>query len=247
MPHTNRKKKNGSGENANADVAMNGAEKTKKIVQPMKRKQVEGGDGWTHVVGGGKKAGGGEAWTHAGDFVKDGVAYIERTVEEMRGDLEYYTKQWESSEAAKQLKDILKGRSGVKNVVCLGLGSLQSARREGRRSSFTQLAALMMILEEFGELVLKEQMGNTDEILGGIGADKIQCVFQDPQYTETDKEFLISLAGTVVDDPLAFDHIKEHTLVYAIHCYGPVYKTISSGPRPVVLIGTDVDNFSKSL
>ncbi|EDN91071.1 predicted protein [Sclerotinia sclerotiorum 1980 UF-70] len=227
MPHTNRKKKSGAGDTG--DVVMNGAEKTKKIVQPMKRKQVEDGEGWTHVIGGGKKASSGEAWTHAGDFVKDGVAYIERTVEEMRDDLVYYGKQWESSEAAKQLKGVLKGKGAVKNVVCLGLGSLQSARREGRRSSFTQLAALMMILEE----------------LGGIGADKIQCVFQDPQYTETDKEFLISLAGIVVDDPLAFDHIKEDTLVYAIHCYGPVYKTISSGPQPAVLIGTDMDNFSR--
>ncbi|KAI9651268.1 hypothetical protein NHQ30_001306 [Ciborinia camelliae] len=228
MPHTNRKKKSGAGGNGN--IVMNGEEKnTKKIVQPMKRKQVEDGEGWTHVVGGGKKAGGGEAWTHAGDFVRDGVAYIERTVEEMGEDLKFYAKQWESGEAAKQLKEILNGRSGVKSVVCLGLGSLQSATREGRRTSFTQLAALMMILEEFG----------------GIGPDKIQCVFQDPQYTETDKEFLKSLAGIVVDDPLAFDHIKEDSLVYAIHCYGPVYKAIGEGPLPAVIIGTDVNNFRR--
>ncbi|ESZ99414.1 hypothetical protein SBOR_0176 [Sclerotinia borealis F-4128] len=229
MPHTNRKKK--SSTNGNADTRTTGGEEqhAKKIVQPMKRIQVEDTEGWTHVVGGGKKAGGGEGWTHAGDFVRGGVAYIERTVGEMRGDWEFYAKQWEDSEAAIQLREILGGRTGVKSVVCLGLGSLQSARREGRRCSFTQLAALMMILEE----------------LGGTGAHKIQCVFQDPQYTETDKEFLTSLAGVVVDDPVAFDHIKEDSLVYAIHCYGPVYKTMSEGPRPAVLIGTDVDNFGR--
>ncbi|RAL67598.1 hypothetical protein DID88_008351 [Monilinia fructigena] len=213
MPHTNRrKKKNGTAENGG--VSVDGTEKSKKIVQPTKRKQVEDAEGWTHVVGGGKKVGGGETWTHAGDFVRDGVAYLERTVEEMRGDLDFYGKQWEGSEAAKELKGILKGR-------------LRGGRGGG--VVFTQLAALMMILKEFG----------------GIGADKIQCIFQDPQYTETDKEFLTSLAGIVVDDPLAFDYIKEDTLVYAIHCYGPVYKTISEGPRPAALIGTDVNNFGR--
>ncbi|TEY27348.1 hypothetical protein BOTCAL_1120g00020 [Botryotinia calthae] len=206
MPHTNRKKKSGARETGEE------TEKTIKIAQSTKRKQIEDGEGWTHVVGGGKKTGAAETWTHAGDFVNDGVAYIERSMVEMQTDLENYRKQWESSEAAGQLKKILHGRSAVKSVVCLGLGSLQSARSEGRWSSYTQLAALMMIIEELGGMV--------------------------------DKEFLTSLGGKVVDDPLAFDYIKEDTLVYAIHCYGPVYKTISHGPRPAVLIGTDVDNFS---
>ncbi|KAM3065834.1 hypothetical protein ACMFMF_010763 [Clarireedia jacksonii] len=223
MPHTNRKKKSG---NAGADAAEQ--KQRNNIVQPMKRIQVVDGDGWVHVVGGGKKAGEGAAWTHAGDFERDGVAYINRTVEEMREDFEYYRKQWETSEAAKHLKEMLKERQGVKNVVCLGLGSLQSARREGRRSSFTQLAALCMILEELGD-----------------GSEKIQCIHQDPQFTDIDKEFLQSLGGTVVDDPAAFSHVTEDSLVYAIHCYAPVYKTISEGPRPKVVIGTDIDNFGR--
>ncbi|TGO37733.1 hypothetical protein BHYA_0090g00230 [Botrytis hyacinthi] len=240
MPHTNRKKKSGARDTGEE------AEKTKKIAQSTKRKQIEDGEGWTHVVGGGKKTGAAETWTHAGDFVKDGVAYIERSMEEMQADLESYRKQWEGSEAAGQLKKILHGRGKVNSVVCLGLGSLQSARREGRRSSYTQLAALMMIIEEFGELCLESLVGDpkTNNILGGMGEDKMQCIFQDPQNTEGDKDFFTSLGGKVVDDPLAFDYIKEDTLVYAIHCYGPVYKTISQGPRPAVLIGTDVDNFS---
>ncbi|PQE08474.1 Sensitivity To Red Light Reduced-like SRR1 protein [Rutstroemia sp. NJR-2017a BBW] len=215
MPHTNRKKK------TNADTAE------KK--QPTKRIQVVDADGWVHVVGGSKKAGDGAAWTHAGDFERGGVAYINRTVEEMRGDYEYYRKQWESSEAAGELREILKGRERVGNVICLGLGSLQSARREGRRSSFTQLAALGMILEE----------------LAGGEEGKIQCIHQDPQFTDTDKEFLQTLEGTVVDDPAAFGHVTEDSLVYAIHCYAPVYTTISEGPKPKVVIGTDIDNFGR--
>ena len=70
-------------------------------------------------------------------------------------------------------------------------------------------------------------------------------MFQDPQFTDLDKEFLSSLGYTVVDDPLAFEHITESSLVYAIHCYGQVYKSIADGPRPAVVIGTDVENFGK--
>ena len=43
----------------------------------------------------------------------------------------------------------------------------------------------------------------------------------------------------------AFKGVKEGTLVYAIHCYVDVYKAISAGPRPAVLIGTDVGNFGR--
>lgn len=146
MPHTNRKKKSSAAGNGNGDTAVQ-----------TKRKQVEDTEGWTHVVGGGKNTGGGGgARTYEGDFMRGGVAYIERSVEEMKGEMEAYRKQWESSDAAKELKEILQGRNegGVKSIVCLGLGSLQSAIREGRRSSFTQLAAVMMILEELGELVI---------------------------------------------------------------------------------------------
>lgn len=145
MPHTNRKKKSSAAGNGNGDT----------VVQ-TKRKQVEDTEGWTHVVGGGKNTGGGGARSYEGDFMRGGVAYIERSVEEMKGEMEAYRKQWESSDAAKELKEILQGRNegGVKSIVCLGLGSLQSAIREGRRSSFTQLAAVMMILEELGELVI---------------------------------------------------------------------------------------------
>lgn len=43
-----------------------------------------------------------------------------------------------------------KGRSKIDNVIVLGLGSLQSARREGRRASATQLAALQTITNTLG-------------------------------------------------------------------------------------------------
>lgn len=33
--------------------------------------------------------------------------------------------------------------------------------------------------------------------------------------------------------------------MYAIHCYGQVYKSVAEGARPTVMIGTDVDNFGR--
>jgi len=129
-----------------------------------------------------------------------------------------------------RLRELIVGRgegaAKVERVVCLGLGSLMSARREGRRASWTQLVALRVAIEV-------------------LGISASNCIFQDPQFTDTDKEFLTSLGYTVVDDPQAFDSITESALVYAIHCYAPVYKSISERPRPAVLIGTDVDNFGK--
>lgn len=41
-------------------------------------------------------------------------------------------------------------RCKVDNIIVLGLGSLQSARREGRRATLTQLAALETIIKHFG-------------------------------------------------------------------------------------------------
>lgn len=192
-----------------------------------KRRQVEYEDGWTLIVDSPKKNKEVPISAfHGGDFEINGVSYVERTLEEMKVDFAHWKKAWEESEACKELKEKLEGLEKIANVVVLGLGSLQSSRREGRRASATQLAALQTIVG-----VLKE--GD-----GGI-------VLQDPQYTELDKEFLGSLGYKVVDDPVAFESIGKRSLVYAIHCYGPVYKSINDGRRPRILIGTDVENFGR--
>jgi hypothetical protein len=143
MPHTNRKK---NSQNT----------KSKPHIVHTKRQQIEDSDGWTHVVDAPRRStpAKGKGLLHTGDFEKNGVSYIRRTLEEMRKDFEYYTKQWESNEACNDLKRNLgekEGKMKVENVIVLGLGSLQSARREGRRASFTQLAALRTIVEILGK------------------------------------------------------------------------------------------------
>ncbi|KUJ09497.1 uncharacterized protein LY89DRAFT_657898 [Mollisia scopiformis] len=193
-----------------------------KGIVHTKRREVVYEDGWTLIVDTPKAKTIPKPTFHGGDFEVNGVSYINRTLDEMRADFEHWKKAWEESDACGALREKLEGMK-IENAVVLGLGSLQSSRREGRRASATQLAALQTVL----------------------GALDLPVVLQDPQYTELDKEFLTSLGYKVVDDPGAFAAVGTGSLVYAIHCYGPVYQSFSDGPRPAVLIGTDVENFGR--
>ncbi|EKD16813.1 hypothetical protein MBM_05282 [Drepanopeziza brunnea f. sp. 'multigermtubi' MB_m1] len=199
-----------------------------------KRKEVEGHDGWIHIV---DKPRSNNTSTkiktqllQGGDFEVNGVSYVNRTLVELKEEFEHFKRSWEDRPACKDLKEKMRQMEKIQkieNVVVLGLGSLQSARREGRRASSTQLAALQTIV-------------------GGLeNAFELGLVFQDPQFTAVDNEFLTSLGYKVVDDPDAFQEIGKGSLVYAIHCYGPVYKSVSERPRPAVLIATDVENFKQ--
>lgn len=142
MPHTNRKK--------NPHYT-----KPKPRIVHTKRQEVEDSEGWTHVIDAPRRStpAKGKDWLHAGDFEKNGASYINRKLEDLRKDFEHYTQQWQTNEACTALTKILgeaEGRKKVSNVVVLGLGSLQSARREGRRASYTQLAAVRTMMEILG-------------------------------------------------------------------------------------------------
>ncbi|KAF8852350.1 hypothetical protein BDZ45DRAFT_558288, partial [Acephala macrosclerotiorum] len=196
-----------------------------------KRRQIEDTDGWTHIIDTPKtkRVAPKTPAFHGGDFELNSVSYINRTLEEMKDEFEHFKRAWEERPACESLKGHFKDMGKVDSVVVLGLGSLQASRREGRRASATQLAALHTMLD-----VLQSADENT-----------IPVTIQDPQYTDTDKSFLESLGYKVVEDPEAFKLITTGSLVYAIHCYGPVYKSISEGRRPRVLVGTDIENFGR--
>lgn len=131
-----------------------------------KRQEVLDTDGWTHIVetprhrarAASIKIKENEQF-HSGDFTINGVSYVNRTLEEMKQDQEYYQKQWDETDAAIEVKEKFASKEAgdkdpkvpVDSVVCLGLGSLQGSRREGRRASHTQLAALRTIIAQLGK------------------------------------------------------------------------------------------------
>jgi hypothetical protein len=148
MPHTNRKKK-GS------------APKPEKRIVHTKRQQIEDDDGWTHVIDAPSSRNSRKVDPEklglgvGGDYEINGVWYVNRTTEELARDLEYYTRKWEESEGWETVRRILengrvKGRKKAESVVCLGLGSLVSSRREHRRASWTQFVALRGIMGVLG-------------------------------------------------------------------------------------------------
>ncbi|PMD14308.1 hypothetical protein NA56DRAFT_711127 [Hyaloscypha hepaticicola] len=209
----------------------------KPTVIHTKRREIVDDEGWTHVIDAPNRKAKAETLKatpllHGGDFIVNGVSYITRTLEAVKQEFEHWKKQWKACPACVELKSLLvegaeKGeRRKIRDVVFLGMGSLQNSRREGRRASATQLAALQMIID----------------VLDTKG---MEVVLQDPQFTELDKEFLGGMGYRVVDDPDAFRSITEDSLVYAIHCYVNVYKAISEGPKPALLIGTDIENFGR--
>ena len=210
-------------------------EEKKPTVIHTKRKEIVDKDGWTHVVDAPSRKPQGKvgkkktaSLLHTGDFEVHGVSYVNRTLDEMKTEFEYWKKGWEESSAYLELKKLLdEKKTVVSDVVFLGMGSLQSSRREGRRASGTQLAALQTMLQVLGH------------------GKELKATLQDPQFTKLDDEFLTSLGYTVVQDPQAFKATGEKTLVYAVHCYADIYKKISEGPRPAMLVGTDVENFGR--
>ncbi|RDL41675.1 uncharacterized protein BP5553_01654 [Venustampulla echinocandica] len=238
MPHTNRKKKTPAGMKSVTD------QNRKQIIVHTKRKEVLDDEGWTHVVDKPSRQrassvteskDAGKYWSIGADFKVGDAYYINRTIEEIQEEFTHSKKAWEGSPACASLKALLdekmKADSNTKKisrVVALGLGSLQSSRTQSRKTSFTQMAALETILQ----IMAKEET--------------ISMIFQDPVFTDLDKEFLVTLGHQVVEDPAAFDQIDENTLVYAIHCYSDVYQKVSQAPKPAVLVSTDVELFDRT-
>lgn len=225
MPHTNRKKKPNAG-------SIPASETKKPMVIHTKRKEIQDEEGWTHIIDkpsrptATTKNGNG---VDGGDFKIGEVWYVNRTLEELQKEVEYWGKGWGESPASKELKELLeKEEKGKKaeDIVVLGLGSLQLARREGRRASATQLAALQTMID----LLFPAEV-------------KAKVVCQDPGFSALDKEFLTGLGYEVVDDPEAFGKIGEGSLVYALHCYKEVYVKALSGVKPAIFVGTELGMF----
>lgn len=128
--------------------------KTKKNKQAKKavrtkRAIIEDEDGWAHVVGG-RTIKPDASKTKIKKWGFDVVTY---TLEEITAKYESLEDKWEESDACKELIKLVQpyeGKSQVKNVVVMGLGTFQNRMGDFAMSSLTQLAALSTIRKTLG-------------------------------------------------------------------------------------------------
>lgn len=124
----------------------------KKAVR-TKRAIIEDDDGWAHVVGG-RTIKPDASKTKIKKWGFDVVTY---TLEEITAKYESLKDKWEESDACKELikpLELYKGKTKVKNVVVMGLGSFQNEMGDFSRCSLTQLAALTTIRKTLGGLFI---------------------------------------------------------------------------------------------
>jgi len=65
-----------------------------------------------------------------------------------------------------------------------------------------------------------------------------QFIFQDPAFCTTDHRLLNGLGGQVLEDPMAFACIDQHTLVFAKHIPLVVYFNSLLMTSPAVCVST---------
>lgn len=70
---------------------------------------------------------------------------------------------------------------------------------------------------------------------------KIDCFFQDPIFTESDKAFIARLGHQVVESPKGCDMVNPDTLLFAVHLYRPIYAMALKDHLPAVFVGTGWD------
>lgn len=69
----------------------------------------------------------------------------------------------------------------------------------------------------------------------------IPCIFQEPLFTDSDKEFLTGLGHTVVDAPEASSAVSNTSLLFGVHLYEPLYAEALKDSSPAVFVGTGLD------
>lgn len=78
-----------------------------------------------------------------------------------------------------------------------------------------------------------------------VGHD-IPCIFQEPRFTQTDKEFLEKLRAhyAVVESPEAFRYVTCRSFVFGIHLDGHVLvKALNLGRLPALIVSSEFGQY----
>ncbi|KAL9011677.1 MAG: hypothetical protein Q9173_003501 [Seirophora scorigena] len=158
------------------------------------------------------------------------TSYAQRTLQEIENEFELHRQEWERSEAMAALKDtmaIIVKENHFENVICIGLGSLQTASKSGRWSSQLQTAAMLTVMECINA--------------GRDGTDLVRCFSQDPEYSDFDKQVLRSRGIEPVDDPQGFSLMGKNSICCEWSGYKFVTRIVSEGPWPAATITAGIE------
>ncbi|KAK7421644.1 hypothetical protein QQX98_002111 [Neonectria punicea] len=159
--------------------------------------------------------------------------------------------RWEDEEpCSRGLRALVAANTGpgvvISRAINLGVGTFDpvDGAWEAKRSSQVQLIAFLVVVEELGSSApaLLVWYHDADGVIAEkITGSKIDCIFQDPIFTQPDKDFLAGLGHRVVEDPEACDMVNADSLLFGIHLYRPVYAEALEKSLPAIFVGTGWD------
>ncbi|KAK3298718.1 uncharacterized protein B0H64DRAFT_385911 [Chaetomium fimeti] len=140
------------------------------------------------------------------------------------------TEWWEQ---VRQLLDSIltkPGRPAITRAVFLGPGPYEPSNGSSvaRRTAHMQTAAFSYVV---------------DHLKSHNGPD-IQCVVQEPRFTQTDKEFCAKLGLEAVESPNGFSLVNESTLLFGIHMELEIYNRAMAIP-PAIYVGASLEEWEK--
>ncbi|KAK8109729.1 hypothetical protein PG999_007866 [Apiospora kogelbergensis] len=158
------------------------------------------------------------------------------TVAEIKADHQHIREQWLASPCCENLKKIISSRAADRissNAVCLGIGSFDppDGSWQVKRRTHAQLAAFQTVVD-----ILNEHVDAP-----------IRCVFQEPYFTQADREFLEGMNHEIVDSPHGYESVGEQTFLYGIHLYKDTYSDAIANHIPALFIGTGWDTWESCI
>ncbi|KGQ03093.1 hypothetical protein BBAD15_g11689 [Beauveria bassiana D1-5] len=177
-----------------------------------------------------------------------------RPPESLRADHDKIRAQWLDSPAHEALIRLVDSHAQslhIDKAVCLGIGTFdpEDGGREAKRAAYVQLCALSTLTSQLVSSPWGKNLFVSCSLSSrptNIATEKyskhsIECIFQEPIFTDSDKSFLTSLGHRVVSSPAAYSLIDNATLLLAVHLYRPIYAAALQLNLPAIFIGTGWD------
>lgn len=205
---------------------------------------------WTHVTRKSRKSRAKKAPSHTAHINSLPVTPRTdnlRSPSDLEADYRRIRDRWEAEPPCSRLRELVSERASrlrtVSRAVNLGVGTFDPADGswEAKRSAFVQLAAFLIMVEELGQQLSQHRETDTCThvpLVEKTTGQKVDCFFQDPVFSTSDKAFLANLGHTVVETPAGCEMIDKDTLFFGVHLYKPIYSMALEKHLPAIFVGT---------